>query len=269
MTEEAQPAVPAEAPAIEPAAPAPATPGDVPASEPKPEDPIAALRAELGDRLTASEKRLLAEAQAASEAARRAQSAADRNASRLRAEFDRRWTAFEGLATQGMTEEQLRIWKTETENARLRAERDSVDQDSKDEQVKTEFQNWATQQLAEEQVSASDPVFSAAWQKRASNAKTPAEWRSALGLAIADYRREEGKKSVETERQKAQRLVDEERKKATNAKRESAGPIDNGPAGSTTQKKPADMSEEEFAAYWENKKRAIRERQAATVAGGR
>lgn len=251
MTEEGKVAAEAPAPA-EPAAPAPA-PTNESAPAPK-EDPVALLESRIGEKLTATERSLLTRVDEAFQEARRAQSAADKNASKLRQEFDRRWTAFEALATRGMDENELRTWRTQTENARLLAERDSQDQDTRDRQAQEEFQSWSASVLAEEKIDANDPTFKDAWTRYAAAAKSPADWRGALGRAVATYRKSETEKAVQAERESAKKALEEERKKATNERREKAGPVDTGQPASTATKSVAEMSEAEFEVYSKRRK---------------
>lgn len=271
MTEETKPAAPAEAP-VEPAAPAPA-PGSEPAPDSQPpSDPVKDLEDRLGRNLTETEKRLAERIASAEQKAVRAQSAADKNYARAKAEFDRELSAIEALLSEGVDESRLRVWKAERENSRLKAERDSVDKETTEEKARSDFRDWSSALLAEEQIDASDPAFKTAWDRHAPKATNPAEWRVALTRAVADFRREEGKKAAETEREKAQKAIEEERKKATNAKRESAGPVDSGPSGGAKRHDPDKPPENEadFAVWWEERKKQRLERQRQTaMAGGR
>lgn len=270
MTEETKPAAPAEAP-VEPAAPAP-TPGSEPAPDSQPpSDPVKELESVFGRKLTDTETRLAERIAKAEQQAIRAQSAADKNYARTKAEFDREISAIESLLTEGVDESRVRVWKAERDNARLRAERESVDKESVEQEARTAFQTWSADLLREEQINPEDPVFKSAWEKHAAKATTPADWRAAVGRAVADYRREEGKRAVETEREKAQRLVEEERKKATNAKRESAGPVDTNPASGKPRdaNKPPDGEGPEFLAWLDEQKKLRRQRLLESQMAGR
>lgn len=265
VTEEKEPAAPAEAP-VEPAAPAPA-PGDDSATPPATPDPIAALRDELGGSITATQDRLLRELEAVRQDARRAQGSSDKNSKRIETQFERRFAALESLLLGGMTEEQQRFYKAESENARLKAERELVDVEQRTQEEREEFGRWSARVLTDEKIDKDDPVFSAAWTKYAAEAKNPAEWRDALWRSVTTYRRSEADKRVEEERKRAQEVIDQERKKVTNTRRESAAPIDtaagSGPA-SDSEKPPAD--DKAFAEWWERKRQQRRQRQISQMA---
>src|SRR5947207_3261317 len=150
-------AAPAEAPGTNPAAPVetPAPP------EPSPKDLVSDLETRFGGKLTETETRLLTELRETKEAARRAQSAADSNAGRIRREFERKITRLEDIATRGLDENERRAWQAETKVADMEAQRETETDADRDRKARDEFSDYSATLLAEEKIDKDDPVLNA------------------------------------------------------------------------------------------------------------
>ena len=126
------------------------------------------------------------ELKAAYDAARRAEAKAERAPERFREFVAPLEEAIEGLLTRDMTDDARDAFRAKRDLAR------ATRQDPEAEQQRhiAEFQAEAASILEEEGLKPDDPVLVAAYQKYVAGAKSPAQWRTALGRSIAAVHKE-------------------------------------------------------------------------------
>ena len=189
-------------------------------------------------------KALLPEITNAMNTARRAQSAADRAPERFRQSIAPLEEAIEVLLTRDMTEDAREAFKAKKELARATRTNPEADQQSE----VSAFQAEAASVLEEEGLRADDPVLAAAYQKFVATAKTPAQWRTALGRAVAAVHKDRAAKAEMSVSEREKKAREDERTKMLNESREKEGPIDRGqPASGTTKIDWLNLTPEEFA----------------------
>lgn len=189
-------------------------------------------------------KALLPDITNALNTARRAQSAADRVPDRVQRALAPIEEAIEVLLTRDMTEDAREAFKAKQQLARATR----VDPEAAQQNEVAAFQAEAASILDEEGVKADDPVLAAAYQKYVAGAKTPAQWRTALGRAVAAVHKDRAAKAEMTFAEREKKAREDERTRILNEGREKEGPIDRGqPASATTKIDWANLTPEEFA----------------------
>ena len=257
MDEQGKAADPVEAPSVDEAAPA-ETPAEP--EQPSPEQQrIARLESDL-TALRAEQEKVRAEAR---ESGRRAQSAADSHASRLEKRIERLTGLLNAVATQNMSEPDLRAWRLQQELDSEREARASVDTEAQARRQNEEFQTYSASLLAEEGISSDHPVLTEAWNRFSAQAKDPSEWKAALSRAVAEVRKAEAKAAIEKATKAEAAAREDERNKLKNKSRADSGPVDNGAPGSRSHKPIRDMTEQEFAVYDAEREAERRARMAA------
>lgn len=259
MSEQGKVADPVETPSVDDAAPV-ETPAEP--EQPSPEqERVNKLEGELGS-LKGELEKARAEAR---ESGRRAQSAADSHASRLEKRIERLNGLLTAIASQSMTEPDLRAWKLQQELDNEREARATVDTEAQTRRQQEDFQTYSAQLLAEEGISSTDPVLMEAWGRFSAQAKDPSDWKPALVRAVAEVRKAEAKTATERAKTAVEKALEDERNKAKNKQRESSGPVDNGAPGSRSHKPIREMTAEEFAVYDAQRENERRARQMARM----
>lgn len=200
----------------------------------------------------------------ARDSGRRAQSAADSHASRLERRIERLTETLDAVATRGMDENEIRSWKLQRDNERLRESSTERDQSANRQQQEAEFQTYSATVLGEEGIDSKDSVFTEAWSKYSSQAKDPSDWKAALHRAISEVRKAAAKTADEKVKSVEAQAREDERNKIKNENRTRSGPTDQGVAASVTRKAYLDMSDDEFEAD-SVKKKAERDRRLMRV----
>ena len=184
------------------------------------------------------------ELKAAYDAARRAEAKAERAPERFRELMAPIEEAVETLLTRDMTEDARDAFRARRELARATRQ----DPEAEQQREIAAFQAEAASVLEEEGVKADDPVLVAAYQKYVAGAKTPAQWRTAFGRAVAAVHRDRATKAEGSVADREKKAREDERTKILNESREKEGPLDRGQPASTTQKIDwLNLPSEEFA----------------------
>ena len=185
------------------------------------------------------------EMKAAYDAARRAEAKAERAPEKFREFMAPIEEAVESLLTRDMTDDARDAFRAKRDLARATR----TDPEAEQQRHISEFQAEAASILEEEGIKADDPILVAAYQKYVAGAKSPAQWRTALGRSIGAVHKERaaGNEKSVTDREKKAR--EDERNKILNEKREKDGPIDKGQPASSAKKNVMDMSDDEWRTY--------------------
>ena len=184
------------------------------------------------------------ELKTAYDAARRAEAKAERAPERFRESIAPLEEAIESLLTREMTDDAKEAFKAKRDLARATRH----DPEAAQQREVAEFQAEAASVLEEEGIKADDPILAAAYQKYVAGAKTPAQWRTALGRAVAAVHKDRATKAETSVTEREKKAREDERTKVLNERRESEGPLDRGSAASGTQKVDwLNISAEEFA----------------------
>lgn len=177
------------------------------------------------------------------DAARRAEAKAERAPERFREFVAPIEEAVESLLTRDMTDDAREAFKAKRDLARATRQDPEVEQ----QREVAAFQQEAASVLEEEGIKADDPVLVAAYQKYVAGAKSPAQWRTALGRSIAAVHKDRAVRSESTVSEREKKAREDERNKILNEKREKDGPVDRGLPTSTGKVDYLHMSDEEFA----------------------
>lgn len=197
----------------------------------------------------------IATAQAAEQAARRAQGQSHGTVKRLERELAAARQQLDEIVTRDMSDEQRAIFKMQRENEALR-ERTSTPDNS---EAVTDFQSYSARVLTERGVKANDPRLMAAFDRYVGDSNDPAVWRQGLAFAIADVKSDEAKLAESSVKERERLAREEERARATATTRRAAGPVDRGaPSGApTTGKDVWSMTDAEFAEHEKAKDRSV------------
>lgn len=199
--------------------------------------------------------------EAAYKAARRAEAKAETVPKRLEEKISRLEAALELLITKDMDEPSKKVFVAERALERERESRIVPDPEIERQRADLEFQGYAASVLAEEGIKADD--ITVAFNKYAAPAKSPADWKVALGHAIADYHKAEAKRAKDESADRERKAREEERTKLRNEQRKEEGPVDRGAPASSGLKDWSKATEEEVLAELE--RRSLR--RASTLAG--
>ena len=183
------------------------------------------------------------ELKSAYDAARRAEAKAERAP---QADIERLTPiqqAVEELLTRDLSDDAKEAFKAKRDLARVTRPDPAADHDREI----TVFQQEVSSILEEEGIPANHPVLSQAWDKHSQSAKTPAQWRTAFGRAVAEVRKDEAKKAGASVADEVKKAREDERTKVLNEHREKEGPIDRAqPASSNGKTDYLAMTDEEF-----------------------
>ncbi len=178
------------------------------------------------------------------DAARRAEAKAERAPQQVLSQIQPMREALDELLTQNLNDDQKARFKAE----RALANSQRTDPAQEAEREQEVFRQEASSVLAEEGVSAEDPVFAEAYQRYGQNAKTPAQWRLVLGRAIAEVHKTKAKQAEGTYAEREKKAREDERSKFRNEQRETEGIVDRGAGASSGAKTDwVNMPAEEFA----------------------
>ena len=198
---------------------------------------IAAAKQEVQDKIKQ-------DLDAAYKAARRSESKGDTANAKL-AKLE---AALEAVATRGMDESEARLWKAERAAERASEATHQVSQQQEYEQAQVAFQQKSAAYLASEGIKPNDERLTTAFSKYAAEAKTYADWDSALARAVADVHKAEARRVSEEAKGAVDKAREEERAKLRNEQRASEGKLDKGQPASTSKVDWNALSDEEFKA---------------------
>ena len=217
-----------------------------------PPDPAEQL-AQFSSRMAQLESDLAAAkalAEDARNAARRAQGQSQSTVAQLERQYRQLQQAYDELATRDMTDEQRELYQMRREI------RESKDRPAPNvEAAVAAFQEWAQPVLAQKGVKVDDPRLVEAFERHRQGSDDIADWKAALGLAVAEVKEDDAKKAREEAAERERLAREEERAKSRSESRTQQGRIDRGTAVSGTKKNPLTMSEAEFE-EWERQKDA-------------
>lgn len=179
---------------------------------------------------------------AAYKAARRSESKGDT----ANAKIAKMEATLEVVATRGMDESEARLWKAERIAERATETTQQVSQQQEYEQAQAGFQQRSAAYLSGEGIKHDDPRLTAAFSKYAAEAKTYAEWDTALVKAVADVHKSEARRVAEESKSAVDKAREEERAKLRNEQRASDGKLDKGQPASTSKIDWTSISDEEF-----------------------
>lgn len=182
--------------------------------------------------------------------ARRAQGSADRAVSTATKEVQRLEKRLEQIETRGMDESELRAYRERRELERLREETTAGKDNGRLTDAQQDWKDFAERTLEAEGIAAENPTLKEAFLRRNGNSQDPADWKVNLGLAIADVRRAEAeaaRTAGDTTRRDA-RVVER------NARRREEPRVDKSSPSSRPVKDPRSMTDEEFDAYYADRK---------------
>jgi len=228
--------------------PAPEAPSE---DQPAPEAPAAPEPSPLENRIAELEAKYataIARATDAENASRRYQAGAEKRAAELRKELDRLYEEVDSVAAQSLSDEQIANRKLQRKVERMET-RPSDNASPEDPNAVTEFRSWLAPIIQARGINAEDPEFVRSFQQHLGSGSTPAEWRGAAGLAIADMKEAQAKKVREEQQDAIKRAREEERARITQSTRAAEGRVDRGAPVARTTKNPLTMSEEEWREY--------------------
>lgn len=235
----------------------PAAPADpqAPAEQPTLEEQVAKLL-EGQTRISSDVQVAIATAQAAEQAARRAQGQSHGTVKRLERELAEARSTLDDLVTRDMSDEQRTLFKQSREIAALK-DRQAAPTDNPE--AVQDFQSYSARVLTERGVKATDPRLRAAFDTYVGDSSDPVVWRQGLAFAIADVKADEAKLAESSVKERERLAREEERARATATTRRAAGPVDRGaPSGTTRPAKNVwDMSDAEFAEFEKTKDRSV------------
>lgn len=191
------------------------------------------------------QSKLKSDLEAAYKAARRSESKGDT----ANAKIAKLEATLEAVATRGMDESEVRLWKAERAAERASEATNQVSQQQEYEQAQAAFQQKSAAYLASEGIKPNDERLTTAFSKYAQEAKTYADWDNALIRAVAEVHKAEAKRVADEAKSAVDKAREEERVKLRNEQRASEGKLDKGQPASTSKVDFATMSDEEFKAY--------------------
>lgn len=187
---------------------------------------------------------------AARQELKRVQGTSDKNAASLKKDITALEKSLTNLVSQLLTPEQAKVYEAERILARQN-DQSAPAPDLSAEQAR--FSEWSKATLEREALKWSPDMQAKFEAYLATEEQTPAGWRAALGLTIADARKAEAIKA----REDAKKQVEAERARGRSERRQNEPSVDRGgPAAPAQAHKPLrDMNEQEFAAHLEAKNR--------------
>lgn len=233
---------------------APAAP-EAPAEQPTLEEQVAKLL-EGQTRISSDVQVAIATAQAAEQAARRAQGQSHGTVKRLERELADARKTLDEIVTANMTDEQRTLFKQQREIESLREQRTTPTDNP---EAVQDFQSYSARVLNDRGVKATDPRLRAAFDTYVGDSSDPAVWRQGLAFAIADVKSDDAKLAESSVKDRERLAREEERARATATTRRAAGPVDRGAPSGTTRpvKNVWDMSDAEFAEFEKTKDRSV------------
>lgn len=203
---------------------------------------IAAAKQEVETKL---ETKIRTDLEAAYKAARRSESKGDTANARI-AKME---ATLEAVATRGMDESEVRLWKAERAAERAGEATAQVSAQQEQEQQVRAFQDRSTAYLASEGIKPDDPRLIAAFNKYAEGYRSGDDLDKALMRAVVEVHKSERQRTEAEIKSAIEKAREEERAKLRNEQRAAEGKVDKGTPASTSSKIDwANLSEEEFKA---------------------